>query len=311
MIPASTGKAGGVRRALRTVLLAGAWLAVAPGLAGAGGVAVVRSSDLPVYLHTVEAFRHAYHDPVFDLSIAGLDPDQAVERIRAHNPEIVVAVGLLASTLVRDRLPRLPLVYCMVPSPERHELIGSHITGISADIPPGLELGLLHEVAPDVKKVGVLVGPSSDDWLNLAIPAARKLGLQLEVARVESVDQLGSELRGLLAGVDALWMPADPDIATPEAFRFAMSEALKRRLPFFTFAPGLVRAGALAAAAPDLDWVAGKLVQAVRRVQSGERAGDVPSTEVKRVRLVTNLATARALGREIPAGVLRDAELVQ
>jgi putative ABC transport system substrate-binding protein len=281
------------------------------GPAGAGGVAVLRSSDLPVYTRTVEAIRRAYPESLTEVTLTDLPPDQAIERVGAGNPEIVVAVGLKAATLVRDRMPRVPMVYCMVPSPERHDLVGSRITGVSADIPPVLELTLLHETAPDARRVGVIVGRNSDDWLKLAEPAAAKVGVILEVARVGSIDQLGPRVRALLDHVDALWMPADADVATPEAFRFAMAEALKHRLPFFTFAPALVRAGAYAAATPDLDWVAGRIVEAVRRVQSGERAGDVPSTEVKRVKLVANLSTARALGRELPATLLRDAELVR
>lgn len=292
-------------------LLAGGLLLLASRPAGAGGVAVLRSSDLPVYTRTVEAIRRAYPESLTEVTLTDLPPDQAIERVGAGNPEIVVAVGLKAATLVRDRMPRVPMVYCMVPSPERHDLVGSRITGVSADIPPVLELTLLHETAPDAKRVGVMVGRNSDDWLKLAEPAAAKLGVTLEVARVESIDQLGPRVRALLDHVDALWMPADADVATPEAFRFAMAEALKHRLPFFTFAPALVRAGAYAAATPDLDWVAGRIVEAVRRVQSGERAGDVPSIEVKRVKLVANLSTARALGRELPAALMHDAEIVR
>ncbi len=272
---------------------------------------MLRSSDLPAYTRTVEAFQRAYHDPIDQFSLAQLAPDVAIARMRESNPEIVVAVGLRAAVLLRDRMPRVPMVYCMVPAPLRHDLVGSRITGVSADIPPALEIGLLHDLAPDVRRVGVIVGRNSEAWIREAQAAAEKLGLRLQVARIDSLPQLGPQLRILVQGADALWMPADADVATPAAFQFAMSQALEARLPFFTFAPGLVRAGALAAAAPDLDWVAGRIAEAVRRVQSGERAGDVPSTDLRRVRLVANLTTARALGRDLPPGVLKDAELVR
>jgi len=277
----------------------------------AGGVVVLRSSDIPAYTRTVEAFQRAYHDRVDLFSLTELDPNVAIERMRETNPEIVVAVGLKAAVLVRDRMPRVPMVYCMVPAPLRHDLVGSRITGVSADVPPALEMGLLHDLAPDVRRVGVIVGRHSEAWLREAQAAAEKLNVRLEVARIDSLPQLGPQLRMLVQVSDALWMPADADVATPEAFHFMMSQALEARLPFFTFAPGLVRAGALAAAAPDLDWVAARIVEAVRRVQSGERAGDVPSTDLRRVRLVANLTTARALGRDLPASVLKDAELVR
>ncbi|MEO5617871.1 MAG: ABC transporter substrate binding protein, partial [Candidatus Eisenbacteria bacterium] len=279
--------------------------------ASGAGVAVLRSSDLAVYQQTAAAFRRVYAAPVLELSLEQLTADEAIRRLRSASPEAVVAVGLRAAALIRDRLPRTPLVYCMVASPVRHQLVGSRITGIAADIPPALELGLLHAIAPDVRSVGVLVGKDSEAWAREARAAGERLGIEVRIARVASIEQLGPLVRGLVESADAIWLPADAEVATPEAFRFTMAEALLYRRPLLAFAPGLVRGGALAAAAPDLDWVGLKTAEAVRRIQSGERASDVPSLAIRQVRLVANLATARALGRELPPGALLGAELVR
>jgi ABC-type uncharacterized transport system substrate-binding protein len=292
-------------------LLALAGLGAAAAPASAGGVAVLRSSDLAVYQQTTAAFRRAHGAPVLELSLEELGSETALRRLRSADPEVVVAVGLRAAAMIRDRLPRTPLVYCMVPSPARHQLVGSRITGISADVPPALELGLLRAIAPDVRSVGVLVGKDSDAWVRDARAAAARLGIELRIARVESTEQVGPLVRGLVENSDAIWMPADAEVATPEAFRFTVAEALQYRRPLLAFAPGLVRGGALAAAAPDLDWVGSKTAEAVRRVRSGERASDVPSLVMRQVRLVANLTTAKALGRELPAAALVGAELVR
>jgi len=199
----------------------------------------------------------------------------------------------------------------MVPTPARHRLIGSRITGVAADVPPALELAMLRRIAPDVRSVGVLVGPRSDAWAREARAAGERVGIAVSVTRIESLDQLGPCVRALVQRVDAVWMPADADIATPEAFRLTVAEALQHRRPMLAFAPGLVRGGALAAAAPDLDWVGARVAEAVRRIRSGERASDVPAIPMRQVRLIANLATARALGRELPAAALSGAELVR
>lgn len=293
---------------------AGGWLAACAlfalaGPARAGGVAVLRSSDLAVYGRTVEAFRARYRDPVSEVSLAALGPAAAIAKLRESNPEVVVAVGLRAAVLVHERMPRTPMVFALVPAPERHDLIGSWVTGVTADIPPSIELGIFRALAPDVKRIGVVVGPNPEPWLGLARASARRLGIELVAAPVGGVEHVGAGLRSLLGRVDALWMPADADIASPEAFRFAMAEALRYRLPLLAFSPALVQAGAMAAAAPDLDWVGERMAEQVRRIQSGERAGDVPSTPVRRARAVANLSTARAIGRELPAQALRDAEI--
>lgn len=279
--------------------------------ANASGVLLLRSSDLPMYEETARAFRAAYREPFREISLARLSPDSAEHEIRMAAPEVVVALGLRAAALVHDRLPRTPLVYALVPAPERHDLVGSWVTGVAADIAPAIELGALHALVPDVRRVGVLVGADAGDWTRDARAAARRSGLELEVAVIAGVDEVGPRIRDLASRTDALWMPADPAIATPEVFRFMLEQSVAHRRPLFAFASGLVQAGALAAAVPDLDWVSERIADAVRRVQSGERAGDVPATLVRRVRLFANLATARAIGREMPSDALRNVELVR
>ncbi len=309
MISRSRGRIGAWPRPTGWLAVSLISLAAPPALAS--GVVLVRSNDLPMYQETARAFRASYREPIHELSLAVVGPDQAVRDLRAAAPEVVVAVGLQAATLVHDRLPRTPMVYALVPSPERHDLVGSGVTGVAADVAPAAELGALQSLVPDVRSVGVVVGPDERDWTREATAAARRLGLQLEVATITSVDEVGPRVRDLLTRVEALWMPADPAIASPDVFRFMLQESVEHRCPLFTFAPGLVRAGALAAAAPDLDWVGRRAAEAVRRVQSGERAGDVPPTGVQRVHVFANLATARAIGRELPPDALRHAEVVQ
>jgi putative ABC transport system substrate-binding protein len=198
----------------------------------------------------------------------------------------------------------------MVPSPERHDLVGAWITGIAADIPPGMELAALHQLAPEVREVGVLIGTDQAAWVRAARAAAGHLGIHLDVATIDRVEDLGPQLRDLVTHAQAIWLPADPSVATPEAFRFTLDLALAHRLPLLAFAPGLVRAGALAAAAPDLAWVGQRTAESVRRIRAGERAGDVPCTDVRRVRVIANLATARAIGLEISQAALQSVELV-
>ena len=105
-------------------------------------------------------------------------------------------------------------------------------------------------------------------------------------------------------------MPADPTIAASEPFRFLLKLSLEQRKPLFVFSDALVKAGALAAVTPDYAVAGAQAAEAVRRIQAGERAGDIPVARVRRTRLVVNGATARALGRELPVAVRRDGEVL-
>ena len=285
-------------------------LAAAPP-SDAGTVVVLRSRALAPYDSVASGFRAAYRGAVTDLVLPESGEDSVAAVMRSLRPDAVVAIGPRAAVLARDRLSRTPVVYCIVPDPQRYELEGARITGVSAEGPPEADLQALLRAAPDVRRVGVILGASRrDDFARRARAAAAHAGVTLVEARVEDAGSLAARAREVVESVDALWMPADPVAATPEGFRFLLDLSLRHGKPLLAFAESLVRAGALVAMCPDYTWIGSRAAEAVRRIQAGERAGDIPVASLKRTRMVLNLATARALKREIPSAVVADALVV-
>jgi putative ABC transport system substrate-binding protein len=282
---------------------------IAPGRSAAGTVVLLRSRPLAPYDSTAAGFRGAYRGILVEITL-GEGADPALEgELRRLRPEVVVAIGLRAALFARDRLPRTPMVFCVVPDPRGHDLEGAWITGVSADVPPDLDLAALRRAAPDVRRVGLVIGAGADgDFRRRARAAAAHAGLSLVEASVTDAASLAARAREIVDQVDALWMPADAAAATPEGFRFLLELSLAHRKPLLAFTESLVRAGAFVAMCPDYAWVGARAAEAVRRIQAGERAGDIPVARLERTRLVVNASTARALGREIPAGIIAVAE---
>ncbi|HEY2956572.1 MAG TPA: ABC transporter substrate binding protein [Candidatus Eisenbacteria bacterium] len=288
--------------------LAAAW-GVAP--ARAGTVVVLRSRPLAPYDSVASGFRAGYHGAVVERTLPDSGAESVVDELLGLRPDAVVAIGPRAALLARDRMPRTPIVYCTVPDPQRYELEGAWITGVSAEVPPELELDALIRAAPDVRRVGLIVGAGRrDGFVPRARAAAARAGLVLVEAPLSDAGSLAARAREIVDRVDALWMPADATAATPESFRFVLDLSLTRGKPLLAFAASLVRAGALVAVCPDYVWIGARAADQVRRIQAGERAGDVPVAALRRTRLVLNLATARALGREIPPATVASAEVV-
>ena len=230
------------------------------------------------------------------------DPAGLLSRVQAARPAVVVAVGLKAALFARDRLPRTPLVFCVVPNYERFDLTGSSMTGVSADVPPERDLAALRSALPGVKRVGLLFGRASGAALaRRARAAADAAGITLVEAPVADLSDLQRVARDLVGRVDALWLPADPTVATPEAFRTLLELSLERRKPLLVFSESLVRSGALVAASPDYAWMGAQAAGIVRRIRNGERAGDISVLPLRRTRVVLNSATARALGCVMPS----------
>jgi len=293
--------------------LAWAWLlaGVTPGAAHAGSVVLLRSGELAAYGAAADGFRRAHSGPIVDLLLTRGDPNDLQRTIAHERPDCVVAVGLRAALFVRDRLPRVPIVYCAVQNPEEHDLAGAWITGVRTEVAPEAELAALLRAVPDAKRIGLFFGTVAEGrMLERARAAAAQSGIELVEARITGLGDLAHSARELAPRVDALWMPADPVLASPEAFRFLLDLSLRMRRPLFVFSDALVRAGAYAGLEPNFEHAGALAEQAVQRIKAGERAGDIPVAREKEARLVINQSTARALGREVPRGLSGPVEVL-
>jgi putative ABC transport system substrate-binding protein len=300
------------RRALRPHVFAllvtalGAAHAVAP--AAAGPVVVLRSRAIATYDTAAAAFESSHPGPVVRLS---LDDRDLSRRIAALEPEAIVAIGLRAALFARDHVPRTPIVFCAVQEAARGELTGAWITGVTIEVPPAVEFAAWRRVAPGVRRVAMFRGARSGPMFARLERAAADHGLQLVDVPLDDLAQLAPRAREVAPRVDALWMPADTALAAGEAFQFLLRLSLDQRKPLFVYSDALVRAGAMAAIAPDYAAAGEQAADAVRRIQSGERPGDIPVAAVRRTRVVVNEATARAVGVELSDTLRRDAEILR
>jgi ABC-type uncharacterized transport system substrate-binding protein len=291
------------------VFVAAALAACAP--AWAGPIVLLRSGDLAPYRAAEEGLRAATHEPVVVVEVTSGTPEQVARAVFALHPDAVVAVGLRAATLARDWLPRVPIVYCAVPQPERHDLVGDWLTGVRSDVEPSAEIAALRLAHPTVRSVGYLVGAGADPAVTRrAKAAARAAGITFVEAMLASAADLPAATRRVASQVDAFWMPADPMVATPEGFRFLLAFSLASRKPLLAFSDALVRKGALVAVMPDYSEAGTLAAQQVRRIQAGDRPVDLPVPTVARMHTFMNQATAKALGAALSAAALRASEVV-
>lgn len=279
--------------------------------AAAGTVVLLRSRALAPYDAAIAGFDAAFRGPVVRFTLEDPGPTALRDRVAALRPDAVVAVGLRAALYARDQLPRTPVVFCVVQDPGRHELGGAWITGVSTEVSTRDELRALRAAAPDVRRVAIFYGRSTGAGLaRQAREAAEAAGLELMEVDLGSLSELGARAREAAARADALWMPADATVAATEPFQFLLKLSLDQRKPLLAFSDALVRAGALVAVVPDYAAAGAQAAEVVRRIQSGERTGDIPITPVRRTRLVLNEATARALGRELPIAARREGQVL-
>jgi len=310
--PAHPSRVGLSIRGLARLAVIVASLLTLSAPAWAGNVVVLRSRAAGPYDEAIAGFDAAFRGQVTRFTIEDTGAARLAERVGTLRPDALVAIGLRAALYARDHFPRTPIVFCVVQDPEHSDLGGAWITGVSTAIPQQVELASLRTAAPDVRRVAVFYGRDTGaEFARGARTAAAAVGFELVEVPIANLSELAGRAREAVAHADALWMPADPTVAASEPFKFLLKLSLDQRKPLFVFSDALVKAGALAAVVPDYAAAGAQAAEAVRRIQSGERAGDIPVAATRRTRLVVNEATARALGRELPLAVRRDGEVLK
>ena len=125
-------------------------LLIGSALPTSGQIAVVRSLDHGSFDQVLSSFERACDAPIVEYNLKGKkeNADKVAEKIRTQKPDLVLAVGLLAANELRERIPDLPLLYCMVSNPHRYALTGENIVGISNMINLAITGDILFEGLP-------------------------------------------------------------------------------------------------------------------------------------------------------------------
>jgi ABC-type uncharacterized transport system substrate-binding protein len=245
-------------------------------------------------------------------------PGMAADLVRRQ--VAVIAANTPAAPAAKGATATIPIVFMIGSDPVQAGLVaslnrpGGNLTGVTT---LGVEVGpkrleLLHELVPTATVIALLVNPTNPVTETLSKDtqaAARTLGLQLHVlhARIESdFDPIFATLAQLRAGAlvigtDAFFISRSNQLATL-TIRHAVPAIFQYRA--FAAAGGLISYG-------------GNLTDSYRqtgiytgRILKGEKPADLSVQQATKVELIINLKTAKALGIEVPPGLLSIADEV-
>jgi putative ABC transport system substrate-binding protein len=110
-----------------------------------------------------------------------------------------------------------------------------------------LLLRVLSTARAKIKTVGAVYGPRSTPAARAAREAAERLGLQLLATEVSSGPQAVRALHALVGKIDAIWLPGDTDVITPQVFQYALRLQLEYGTPVAAATRQQVHSGALMA----------------------------------------------------------------
>jgi putative ABC transport system substrate-binding protein len=226
---------------------------------------------------------------------------------------VIATPGNVPAIAAKAATATIPIVFGVGDDPVRLGLVaslarpGGNATGINFFVTEvsAKRLRLLHDLVPKAVRIAVLVNPTNDAETTLreVQEAAHTIGLQIQVLNARTIGEIDAAFATLAhERPDALFVAGDA-FFLDRRVQFATLTA-RDRIPATYSVRELVAAGGLMSYGPDLADVFHHVGVYTGRILKGAKPADLPVVQSTKLEFVLNLQTARALGIEVPPGVL-------
>ncbi len=267
---------------------------------------VIKSQNLSAYNKAVIGFQDECSNnsitikSIYDLNGKMKVGHKVVRKIRKEKPDIVLAIGVLAATVVKEKIDDIPIVFCMVINHARFQLTKPNITGISSEIDIEDQLKGYQSILGSFSNLGVIYDPSKTG--NIIERAEEKIeaaGLNLVKYEIESTKEVSEAMESMIGRVDALWLLPDSTVVTKKSFDFIKSTATTNKIPLLCTSDVFVKAGALAAVSPNHKDVGKQAAELARKILVLPTPGSLGIVYPYHFKLTVNTDTAKKLGLEL------------
>ena len=240
-------------------------------------------------------------------------PGLAADLVR-RRVSVIAATGTPAALAAGSATATIPIVFETAGDPVKLGLVaslnkpGRNITGVtqlSSEL-VSKRLGLLHDLIPAARIIGFLVNPAdprTETQTTEMQEAAHALGLQIHVLNASTDAEIDAAFERLPEPRPGALVVGTGDLFSRLAPRLGALIA-RQGLPAiyqyreYAAAGGLISYGASLTDSYRLVGVY------TGRILKGEKPADPPVTRATKFELVINLRTAKALGLDIPPGLL-------
>jgi putative ABC transport system substrate-binding protein len=261
------------------------------------------------------------------LDIRWTSPGNAEEMQRfakelvALQPDVILAFATPVTAALQRETRAIPIVFAAVADPVGSGFVaslsrpGGNMTGFinSEATIGGKWLGLIKEIAPDIKRAAIMFNPDTATGggsyqLGSFEAAARSLAVELITARVGSDADIEAAISSLGRDRAGLVLTNDSFLAVHQ--QTIISLVARNNVPAIFDNPSFARNGGLISYGPSFTDIFRRAAGHVDRILRGTKASDLPVEVPTKFDLVINLKTAKALGLDVPPTLLARADEV-
>ena len=228
---------------------------------------------------------------------------------------VIATIGNVTSLAAKAATATIPIVFGVGDDPVKLGLVaslarpGGNATGINFFVQEVVakRLRLLHELVPKAVRVAVLVNPrnasAAESTLRGVQEAAPTIGLQTQILNASTIGEIDAAFATIARErPDALFVAGDA-FFLDRRVQFVTLTA-RDRIPAAYSVREPVAAGGLMSYGPDIADVFRQVGVYTGTVLKGAKPADLPVLQSIKLEFVINLQTARALGIEVPPGVV-------
>jgi putative tryptophan/tyrosine transport system substrate-binding protein len=248
-------------------------------------------------------------------------PELMADLVRRQVAVIATTGNNAAALAAKAATATIPIVFAVGLDPVKLGLVaslarpGGNATGTNffASEVAAKRLRLLHDLVPKAVRIAVLVDPanaaSAEGTLTGMQEAAAAMGLQMRILNATTIGEIDAAFASFAQErPDALFVGADSFFVT-RAVQFITLTA-RDRIPAAYSSREYVTAGGLMSYGVELAEIARQVGLYTGKILKGAKPADLPVQQSTKFNFAINLQTARALGIEVPSGVLSIADEV-
>jgi putative tryptophan/tyrosine transport system substrate-binding protein len=247
-------------------------------------------------------------------------PALVTELVQRHVAVIATPGSIGAALAAKTATNTIPIVFSVGTDPVKLGLVaslnrpGGNVTGLSyltQELGPK-RLALLRELMPGGADVVVLANPKSaptDYALQDMQAAAAAIGQRLSVLRASNNQEIGAAFLAMVQRrAPALVIVTDPLFTSRRVQLVTL--AARHAIPAIYTSREFPEVGGLMSYGTNLPDVYRQVGFYAGRILKGDKPADLPVVQPTKFEFVINLATAQAIGLDVPASLLAQADEV-
>lgn len=297
-----------------------------PSFAARKFVAAILTSDMPRYKEAYRAFvkglaAKGFGEEEVEFVTQTPNPDpiswaNSVRKFNALKPDLLVTFGAPATISATQEIVRMPIVFADVYGPVETGIspsmtkTGRNHCGVSSKVPMATLVKTMMAIRP-VKTLGILYN-SRERGSYVQMQEIKRLaaqqGFSVLEANVPVASGLDAALGHLLARSDCLFV-SESSVVNRGMVKI-MHRATEAKVPVISLAPDASEKGALVALEVSPAEQGQLAAGHAAKIFAGAKPGDLPILTPRKVELVINLGSAKALDLQVPFRVLSDATKV-